>query len=48
MKTYDGVPVKIIAENTRGDLELEVTEKYPGNRRLMLVIVSGLQVMTNI
>ena len=36
MKTYDGVPVKIIAE------------KCPGNRRLMLVIVSGLQVMTNI
>ncbi|WDQ26618.1 hypothetical protein e2701_00003 [Klebsiella phage e270.1] len=29
MKTYDGVPVKIIAENTRGDLELEVTEKMP-------------------
>ncbi|HCP1922268.1 hypothetical protein [Escherichia phage vB_EcoS_PJ16] len=29
MSTYDGVPVKIIAENTRGDLELEVTEKMP-------------------
>lgn len=29
MTMYDGVPVKIIAENTRGDLELEVTEKMP-------------------
>lgn len=29
MSMYDGVPVKIIAENTRGDLELEVTEKMP-------------------
>ena len=29
MRTYVGVPVKIIAENTRGDLELEVTEKMP-------------------
>lgn len=29
MKRSDGVPVKIIAENTRGDLELEVTEKMP-------------------
>lgn len=29
MKTYDGVPVKIVNWNERGDLELEVTEKMP-------------------
>lgn len=27
--TYDGVPVKIVNRNERGDLELEVTEKMP-------------------
>lgn len=29
MKTYDGVPVKIVSRNERCDLELEVTEKMP-------------------
>lgn len=48
MKTYDGVPMKIIAENTRGDLELEVTEKCPGRTHQPLVIVFGLLQMTNI
>lgn len=27
--TYDGVPVKIVSRNNRGDVELEVTEKMP-------------------
>lgn len=29
MSTYDGVPVKIVSRNERGDVELEVTEKMP-------------------
>ena len=29
--TYNGVPVKVVNRNERGDLELEVTEKMPWN-----------------
>ncbi len=29
MKTYDGVPVKIINRNEHGEVEIEVTEKMP-------------------
>lgn len=31
MTTYDGVPVKIVNRNGRGDVLLEVTEKMPWN-----------------